>query len=612
MIWLSSDDRKLLDRFESEVSAEEMEKNWKNIMEFSKNPPYMIAGSPEEEAAVQYMKKTLEEYGVSVKILRFPGYISTPISSNLKMISPREMDFQCCPDRTAGSTPLEGKEAELIYIELENLGKVECKDKIVLTDEGAVENKKIMDKLAAEGIVSISRDTFMQTVIHHGSNFYISGNPTSDNYHLIPNIPAVKVSYADGQMLKSFCMEGPVRVNMKSFRECGWKILPLLVAEIKGIKDPDKFVLVNGHVDTNFAPGVTDNASGCVAMMEIARVFNKHKDKLTRSVKICFWSGHETGRYAGSTWYNDEYWHDLRYNCVAFLGVDSPGVKGATEYTARGVSTSPELWETVKKGISYATGKTCESYRWPGRSGDCSFWGTGFPAIWLCATLPEEELDPYVGFSGMGWWWHSPWSTLDRGDKNDLASNVKVYFDIVFTLCNSPILPMNFVDMADKMLEILIDLQNKADKIRAHFNIDSVIDRAKEFKKLAEDLEELNKNIISKYEKATNKEAFESILKEINHCIMWVSRHLNLVAAWDAEKTKQISPDNFRGKLAFPGLRPILELAEMPLPYPGQVPDFGFLRTKLVRERNKAEDGFVLAIDQIKRTIDKVTARAKG
>jgi len=87
--------------------------------------------------------------------------------------------------------------------------------------------------------------------------------------------------------------------------------LPLLVTEIKGGKEPNRFVLVNGHVDTPpYCMGATDNISGDTAILEVARILNKHKDKLRRSVRIAYWTGHEIGKYAGSTYYNDAFWHD--------------------------------------------------------------------------------------------------------------------------------------------------------------------------------------------------------------------------------------------------------------------------------------------------------------
>lgn len=610
MIWLSSHDEKLLNDLVSEVSADEMWKHMEAIMELSKEFPYMVAGSPGEESAFLYMKKELDNYGVPARILKFPAFIKTPLPSSLKIISPREMYVQCAPHRTIVSSPFEGIKDELIYIEPDHLGEKECKNKIVLTEEAGLRTNKIrlLQHMEAAGAVAISRDTFMPTVIHQSSDFSVSGNPTSKNYHLIPKLPMVKVSFEDGQKLKSLCMQSPVIAKMKACVDVRWKTQLILEAEVKGTKDPDKFVLVNGHVDTPLSPGVTDNVSGDVSMMEIARIFNKHKDKLDRSIRFCFWSGHETGAYAGSVWYNDEYWHDLRYNCLAFLNIDSPGAKGATEYSERGVLPSPELWDLVKKSIYHATGKTCETYRWPGRSGDRSFWGTGFPAVFLCATLPEEKLDPFVGFSGLGWWWHTPWATLDRADKDDLASNTKVYVDFIYTLCNALILPMNFMDMADKMYDILEDLNKSTDKIRTHFNLNPVLDRATEFKVQAEALENLMNKIKSGYESSKKKEDYKPIFAELNHCLMWVSRHLNLITCTDAEKTEQMSMEYF-GTLPFPGLQPILDLAKFPLPYAGTTPEFMLMKTMLTRQRNKAEDGFVLAINEIKNTIEKVTVK---
>jgi hypothetical protein len=609
LICFSKEDEELLRKIFVDISKDEMQKHWENIMKFSEDYPYMVAGSPGEEAAFQYIKDVLDEYGVSSEFVRCPLYIKTPKPSTLEVISPREMDIQCTPFRCVVSSPPDGTEGELVYIEAKHIGMVECKDKIILTEEAGlgarVRLREVQDE--AKGLVAISRDSFMPTVIHQSSDFSTSGNPTPDNYYLMPQIPMVKVSYKDGQMLKDMCKEGPPYVNMKARVEVGWRKQPQLFAEIKGAKKPEKFILVNGHVDTPLSPGVTDNVSGDVAMLELARVFNKYKDKLDRSIRICFWSGHETGAYAGSVWYNDEYWHDLRYNCVAFLNVDSPGAKGATEFIGEYEANmaASEIKELTAKCILDVTGKKIEKIGWLDRSGDDSFWGTGFPHAYICSTLPDGERDIFVGFSGLGWWWHTPWATLDRGDIDILAMNVKVYADYILRVCNSPILPVDPVHIANDSLEYLNELQTKADKIRAYFNLYPILDRAKEFKAQAEALEKLEKDIISKYERAENKESFDSIFEDINKCLMWVSRHTNLVLHTDAEKTEQMSMEDF-GRKPFPELQPILDLAELPLSYPGAKPDFLMLKTKLMRKRNKVEDAFFLSIQEIKEVMNKV------
>jgi len=609
MIWLSKEDSELLKKLLDEISSEELDRNWKKIMEFTPMP----SGTPEEEAAIQWMKEKLQEYGLEPQVLRYPAYISLPKEAQLTVLLPSRMEVQCSPFRSIASTPLEGIEGELIYIESSNLGLVDCRDKIVLTDQATGEFMGIrqeqflkVQEMGVKGLVVICEDTYNSTLTHQRADFSVSGNPTPDNFGEIPQIGGVVlVSNADGEMLKTLCGHGAVRVRLRSILETGWKTLPILVAEVKGKKSPDKFVLINGHVDTPpFSPGATDNVSGDAAILELARVFNGHKDQLGLSLRFAWWTGHELGRYAGSTWYNDEYWHDLRYNCVASLNIDSPGVEAATEY--RGARCT-ELFELSKASTREIVGQEVERSGWPSRSGDGSFWGTGFSHVGITGGRPKDLYDPFVNACGGGWWWHNAFDTFDRGDVNMLVPNMKIYLHFLLHISNALIYPMSFIHLAERILVILRELQQRSDKVRAYFNLNPVLERAEEFKVQAESLERLAKDVMERYEKAENKEAFEPIFGELNRCMMWVSRHINLVAHTNAEKTEQISMEDF-GMKPFPGLQPILDLARLPLPYPGPNPDFLMLKTKLVRERNRVEDGFYLAAQEIRETERKVRA----
>jgi len=463
-----------------------------------------------------------------------------------------------------------------------------------------------LQEMSVKALVVICEDSYVPTVIHQRADFSVSGNPTPDNFYEIPQIKGmVLVSNEDGELLKTMCLRGKICVKLKSILETGWKTLPLLVTEIKGKKSPEKFLLINGHVDTPpFSPGATDNASGNAAMIELARIFDKHKDQLNLSLRFAWWTGHELGRYAGSTWYNDEYWHDLRYNCVASLNIDSPGVEAGTEYKRAGCT---ELLELAATSMREIMGQDIERYGWPSRAGDGSFWGTGFPQTGITGVRAKDLYDPFVNACGSGWWWHSAYDTFDRGDVNTLIPNIRVYLHFLLHLSNSPIHPMNFTQLADRVITILQDLQKKADKIRAHFNLKPVLERAEEFKIRAEALEQLVKEVMERYEKAENKDSFGPVFKEINSCMLWVSRHINLVAHTNAEKTEQISMEDF-GMKPFPGLQPLLDLARLPLPYAGPSPDFLMLKTKLVRERNRVEDGFFSAAEEIRETERKIRA----
>ena len=105
----------------------------------------------------------------------------------------------------------------------------------------------------------------------------------------------------------------------------------LPVAEIRGQQDPDEFLLVHGHYDSWYE-GIGDNATGDAALLELARVLWTLRDRLKRSVRIAWWPGHSTGRYAGSTWYADTFADEIDEHCIAQLDIDSPGCADATAY----------------------------------------------------------------------------------------------------------------------------------------------------------------------------------------------------------------------------------------------------------------------------------------
>lgn len=595
MILLLDEDRKLLRKMESEISKETMSANFDELMQY----PPLHSGSPEEEQAIQVLRKKLEEYGLEPKILRYEAYITDPKTAKLTITAPQLMEIQTTPYRQAGSTTQEGFEAEVIYIPPDMIGYQECRGKIVLCEQKTsgdwmgLQGKLLLklQEMGTLGLIVIEQDEYMPTVCHQRADFSVSGNPTSDNLHLIPKIPAIlHVSHRDGAKLRKIAQLGGMRSHIISFAETRWKRLPLLITEIKGRKEPDKFILVNGHVDTPpYCLGATDNISGDTAILEVARILNKHKEKLRRSVRIAYWTGHEIGKYAGSTWYNDTLWHDLRYNCVASYNIDSPGVQGATT-----VREAPycEVLDAVLESVKDATDITVEQYRWPTRAGDGSFWGTGLPHVSVTTSRPKETYDPHVNYSGGGWWWHTPYETHDKMDIDILVTDVKIELNLIWRLANCPVLPFNYIQYAEKMIKILEELQTKSEKISRFYNLYHLIDEAKELRVLSEKLEITAKKVA--------KEGDPTKVDKLNRCLMWVGRHVNPVAHSDHDIANQVSMETF-GAQPFPRISQIIDLAEMTL---HQSPEFKFLYTKLVRERNLVEDGFYQANELIKATLE--------
>ena len=598
MIWLTEEDRDLLKDMEAMISKEEMQANWEAFMEFTP----IHSGSEEEEEAFLLLNAKLEEYGLEPEMLRYDAYISDPKYAKLEILQPLEIELKCTPYRQVGSTGPEGIEGEVIYIAPEDIGRATCRDKIVLCEQQTTGDWMglraglllRLQERGIKGLIVIEQDSYKPDVVHQRADFSVSGNPTSDNIDQVQTIPAiVHLTNRDGDSIRELVKRGGVRARVTSVVETGWKDVGLLVAEIRGEVEPERFILVNAHVDTPpFSPGVVDNASGDVAVLELARILQMNRERLRRSVRIAFWSAHEIGRYAGSTYFNDHFWHDLRYNCVASYNIDSPGAKGANTFRAAPIS---EVLEAALDSIRSATGIEVESLRWPTRAGDGSFWGTGVPHTSLTSSRPPEDYDPHVNYSGGGWWWHTSSATMEHGDIDVLEMDVRVELNYIFKMVNCPVLPLNFTTYSEHILKILGDYQAKADGVRDQFNLDPVLARAEEFRDLARELEDTVKSIPKKGNPS------EPLRQELNHCLLWVSRHINTAAHSDAGPTEQVSMETF-GATPFPRIAEITGLAGMD----PETPEFGFLRTKLIRQRNAVEDGFYQANALIKGTLERL------
>jgi hypothetical protein len=172
--------------------------------------------------------------------------------------------------------------------------------------------------------------------------------------------------------------------------ETGWYRSKLPEAIVEGTDLADDFVLVGAHY-CSWEIGITDNATGDACLLELARALQAHRGELRRSVRLCWWPGHSHGRYSGSTWYADTFFHRLADHCVAYHNVDSPGVKGAIQYVAR--HTTAEVEGFCTGVIGAMTGQTEPPIHRPSRAADQSFLANGVPAFSTYPFLPEGHPD---------------------------------------------------------------------------------------------------------------------------------------------------------------------------------------------------------------------------
>ena len=446
------------------LSQVQVEDGWEVVNKFS--AIVRESGSEGEREAVRILTKKLDSWNVSYKLHTPTLFVSLPRSASLKDLGPGGRLFKAKTPSMSKSTAPGRVTADLVYLSsgyaqqaadvfagIKVDDATDLRGKAVLT-EGLPLPARVTDLMAAgaAAVVFISPGER----IHEGICTKIWGSPDLDSISRKPDLPVVSVSKSDGLYLKEKVQTEAVRVEIATELEEGWKPLSVLVAEIKGTVEPEKFVLVHGHLDS-WHVGVSDNATGNATLLELARVLKKFEGKLKRSVRIAWWNGHSHGRYAGSTWYADAFAQDLLDNCIAHVNCDSTGTRDADAF--QDISIMKEFEGFCEDAIKDAVGADFTAGR-VARAGDCSFSNLGVGTFYmLFTTIPEDVRKAkglyHVGGSGGNNEWHHEDDTIEVADKDRLLRDTKAYALSVMRFANAPVLPYNFADAADEILETI-------------------------------------------------------------------------------------------------------------------------------------------------------------
>jgi Zn-dependent M28 family amino/carboxypeptidase len=365
-----------------------------------------------------------------------------------------------------------------------------------------------------------------------------------------------------------------VKLVTEPFRE--WTKIPTLTAELPGAAESD-FVLFSGHVDS-WHYGAMDNGTANATQLEVARLLAERKDSLHRGVRLTFWSGHSHGRYASSAWYADTYWHDLHERCVCHVNIDSVGAKGATILDE--VATMAETYGFGRDVLRDTLGVELE-YRRMSRSSDQSFWGHGIPSLF--AALSEQAKDDSAtgvamaqllgggGKSGgLGWWWHTTEDTLDKIDPGFFVRDAGAYAEALLRLTTLDRLPFDPAAGAEEIADAVAGYHAKAGG-------------------------------------AIDLSGTEALARETAAAIRGANLDARSAADANAARMriiKTLIPVNyteagpFGHDLALGG-RPVHGLSDAPrlAALQSGTDDFFFLRTKLVRERNRVEHALKSALN---------------
>lgn len=419
-----------------------------------------LSGSDDERKAFDYIDAVLRGYGLSTTIHEPTCLVSLPVSGALEIDGQRVEP--CITHSFSVSTPAAGLAGEIVDAgrgTAQELAAARVAGKIALTDGLATPNKAHdATEAGALAVVCISGDHIHEMIVSP-----VWGSPTPDRLGLLPTVVMLSIDTTAGRRLKARLRERAARARVFATVDTGWRPIPQLVADLD-VEGRD-YALFSGHVDS-WHYGAMDNASANATMIETARVLSRHRGELRRGVRFAFWSGHSHARYAGSTWFADRYWFDLRERCVAHVNVDSTGAVGATLLT--GANTMAEAYPLAREVIGKQADQQLD-YRRFGRAGDQSFWGVGLSSFFMSLSEQGEEnemtadqaflLGGAKASGGLGWFWHTTEDTLDKVDPDNLARDIRVYVETVGRLATDPIVPLDPRAPIDEMLAVIDEIE---------------------------------------------------------------------------------------------------------------------------------------------------------
>jgi hypothetical protein len=449
-------------RFLDEVS---LELPWGLVETFSAMPRWR----PEDvNRGADVIVQRLRGAGVPVEVFEPEIYLSIPYSAS---VTAGGVTYRAKPPSSALSVP-GGRTGKLVSLKanpkalrsynrdirtlfggpiasVEEVKRLVGGNIVVMQGFGNPALTSLIEEWGGVGLIAVNPGID----IHWGTCTTIWGSPDLQDIGRKPKIPVVAVNNPDGQKLMALAAEGGEATIRTDLAE-GWFAQRIPVVTIPGAVEPEKFVLVHGHYDS-WDVGVGDNATGDATLMEMARVLWKHRDGLRRSVKLAWWPGHSTGRYAGSTWFTDAFALELDRNCVAQINCDSPGCRWATSYhDTRAFTESVHIAADAIRDI--VPDAVIGTHR-PPQAGDYSFNNIGLPSFFMLSSTMPDDLRAEKGYydvSGCGAniAWHTENDQLEIADRDILLKDMKIYLLSALRVANAEVLPFDWSATCEEFL----------------------------------------------------------------------------------------------------------------------------------------------------------------
>jgi carboxypeptidase Q len=292
---------------------------YQNLHYLCKNIGPRLSGSANAQKAVDWGKKLMESYGfdkVFLQPVMVPHWVRGAKETAEIIDGNTRIPVAVAALGMTVATPADGVTANVIEVhslkQLDTLGQAAIKGKIVffnrpfdprfietLAAYGTAGDQRNMGpaaaaKYGAVGVIVRSLTESLDNYPHTGATSYIDGGV---------NVPAAAISTIAANQLSALLKQKGNAVEFYFKQSC--KTLPdtlsyNVVAELTGSTNPDKYIIVGGHLDSwDLAEGAHDDGTGVVQSVEALRIFKAIGYRPKNSIRAVFFMNEENGDRGG-------------------------------------------------------------------------------------------------------------------------------------------------------------------------------------------------------------------------------------------------------------------------------------------------------------------------
>jgi carboxypeptidase Q len=420
---------------------------YRQVAHLANNIGPRLSGSPQAQAAVEYVAAELRKLGLEVKLekVMVPHWVrgeETAVLTEYPSMAPNTTQ-KIVLTALGGSlaTPNDGLTAEVVVVnnfdELQALGRKGVAGKIVLF------NAKFDQQLADSGFAG---PAYGQAVIYRGIGASaaarlgaiaaLNRSAGGADYRLphtgalryaddAPKIPAAAVAAEDADLLAHLTSEGKVRMHLVLTPQTLPDAVSYnVIGDLKGSEHPEQVVIASGHLDSwDLGRGAIDDGAGVAVAMQAAQLLKQLHLRPKRTLRVIAWMNEENGTMGART-YAKDYQNEIGNHFAAIetdLGAGHP-----LGFYAQG---KPELLTLLQPlaVILQSQGAGVTSLVEETGSDVQPLGAAGVPTF-----APIQDARTYFNYH------HTAADTLDKINPKELQENCAVVAALAYTLASMP------------------------------------------------------------------------------------------------------------------------------------------------------------------------------